>query len=325
MKLEVNLASLAMKNPFTVASGTFASGKEFAEIWQNSPELLEESLNRTLRPFSFDPKAPLSLLGAVTTKGVSLEPWLGNEGIRITETASGILNSIGLQNPGVEEFCSTDLSWLSTQKVPVVVNISGHTIDEYAAVIQRLEREKTIDAYEINISCPNVDCGGMSFGTDIAAAGDVTKACRKVTDRTLIVKLTPNVTDIAEIARACEANGADALSLINTVGGMAIEARSRTSVFDRKVAGLSGPAIKPIALYAVHRVSQAVRLPLIGMGGISKAEDVVEFLLAGASAVAIGSHNFTDPLAVLHLLAGFIRWCDGEGVRDVHELIGGLR
>ena len=319
VKLEVCLAGLKMKNPFTVASGTFASGREYAELWKNSLEVSAESF-----PFPFDADAPLSVLGALTTKGVSLKPWAGNDGIRITETASGMLNSIGLQNPGVEEFCSKDLPWLATQKTPIVVNVSGHSVEEYAEVIEHLECEATVSAYEVNISCPNVDKGGMSFGTSAEAAAEVTRACRMATKRMLIIKLTPNVTDITEIARACEANGADGLSLINTVAGMAIDIRSRKSVFNRKVAGLSGPAIKPLALYAVNRVYEAVSLPLIGMGGISSAEDVVEFMLAGATAVALGSHNFSDPLAVLHVLTEFIQWCEQAGVEDVNELIGGL-
>ncbi|MCL1847431.1 MAG: dihydroorotate dehydrogenase [Coriobacteriia bacterium] len=314
MKLEVNLAGLSLKNPFTVASGTFASGKEYADLWSN--------LDKRDRPLCH---ASLSLLGAITTKGVSLNPWPGNEGIRITETASGMLNSIGLQNPGVEEFCAKDLPWLATQDVPVIVNVAGHSTEEYVAVIQRLEQERTVSAFEINISCPNVDCGGISFGVDPKAASQVTQACRSATKRPLIIKLTPNVTDITTIARACEAAGADALSLINTVAGMAIDAKSRKPVFSRKVAGLSGPAIKPIALYAVHRVFNAVDIPLIGMGGIASAEDAVEFLLAGATAIALGSHNFTDPLAVPHILKDFMHWCEQEGIKDVSELIGGLQ
>ena len=320
MNLEVLLAGLRMKNPFTVASGAFASGREYAELWKSARHSSKEP---GLLPI--DPEKPLSLLGAVTTKGVSLDPWPGNDGIRITETASGMLNSIGLQNPGVEEFCAKDLPWLATQEVPVIVNVSGHSIDEYVAVIERLEGEVVPSAYEVNISCPNVDSGGMAFGTSAEAAADVTRACRSATKRPLIVKLSPNVTDITEIARACEAAGADALSLINTLTGMAIDAQARRPVFDRRVAGLSGPAIKPIALYAVNRVFMAVDIPLIGMGGITCAEDAVEFLLAGATAIALGSHNFTDPFAVPHILDAFIAWCDREGIKDVRELTGGLR
>jgi dihydroorotate dehydrogenase (NAD+) catalytic subunit len=236
-----------------------------------------------------------------------------------------MLNSIGLQNPGVEEFCAKELPWLAEQDVPVIVNVSGHSEGEYRRVIKRLEREAVVSAYEVNISCPNVDCGGMSFGTNARDAEAVTRACRKATTRPLVVKLTPNVTDITEIARACEAGGANALSLINTVAGMAVDVRARRPVFERVVAGLSGPAIKPVALYAIYRVHQAVGIPLIGMGGVSSVEDIVEFLLAGATAVAIGTQNFVDPLAAPHLLEGLRQWCADNGVHDVNELIGGLR
>jgi dihydroorotate dehydrogenase (NAD+) catalytic subunit len=329
-RLAVDLGGLEMKNPLTVASGTFAAGREYAALWRET--FGRETFGQTtLEREGFDQEAPgweakpLSLLGAVTTKGVSLEPWTGNPGIRIAESASGVLNSIGLQNPGVEAFCSGDLSWLAAQDVPIIVNVSGHSVDEYKRIIERLEQEKSVSAYELNISCPNVDCGGMSFGTQPARAEQVTRSCREASSRPLIVKLTPNVTDITEIARACEAGGADALSLINTVAGMAIDAHSGTAVFERKVAGLSGPAIKPIALYAVYQVFGAVALPLIGMGGIATTEDIVEFLLAGATAVAIGTQNFRDPLAAVHLLEGLADWCRDKGVSDVRELTGGLR
>jgi dihydroorotate dehydrogenase (NAD+) catalytic subunit len=311
VRLAVDLGGLAMRNPLTVASGTFAVGREYAEIWQAAGG---EGI----------PTPPLSVLGALTTKGVSAEPWPGNPGIRIAETPSGMLNSIGLQNPGVEDFCATELPWLAAQDVPVIVNVSGHSADEYRRVIERLEREAAVAAYEVNISCPNVDCGGMSFGTSAHEAERVTRACRDATARPLIIKLTPNVTDITEIARACEAGGATALSLINTVAGMAIDVRTRRPVFERAVAGLSGPAIRPIALYAVYRTHQAVALPLVGIGGIVSAEDIVAFLLAGATAVGIGTQNFVDPLAVPHLLDGLVRWCEDNGVRDVRELTGGL-
>lgn len=305
--MEVNLGGLALKNPFTVASGTFGSGREFAELWESSS------------------CGPLRVLGAVTTKGVSLEPWAGNTGIRIDETASGMLNSIGLQNPGVESFCSSDLAWLSTQDVPVIVNVSGHHEQEYAKVIERLEQENAVSAYEVNISCPNVDAGGMSFGTNPKAAAAVVAQCRKVTKRPLLVKLTPNVSDITEIARAVESAGADAISLINTVAGLAINSRTRSLVFERGVAGLSGPAIKPIALHAVYRVHKAVSIPLLGMGGIVCLEDVVEFMLAGASAVAIGTANFGNPCIAPQLITELEQWCQREGVHSPLELVGALR
>ena len=304
VNLQINLGGLAIKNPFTVASGTFGSGREYSELWGTTP---------------------LSTLGAVTTKGVSFEPWSGNSGVRIAETASGMLNSIGLQNPGVTAFCTNDLVWLATQDVPVIVNVSGHSAQEYAQVIQRLEQEHTVGAYEINISCPNVSAGGMSFGTNAVAAAAVVSGCRSVTKRPLIVKLTPNVTDITEIAHAVASAGADALSMINTVAGMAIDAKTRTKVFERGMAGLSGPAIKPIALHAVYRVHQAVALPIIGMGGISTINDVIEFLLAGASAVAVGTASFSDPFRVLQLLEELTDWCDANGIKDIKELIGAVR
>lgn len=310
MNLSINLGGLVMKNPLTVASGTFASGREYVEVWHETLGLKDASLSR---------------LGAVTTKGVSALPWQGNAGCRIAETASGMLNSIGLQNPGVEAFCEKDLAWLADQNVPVIVNVSGHSIKEYLAVIERLEHEQTVNAYELNISCPNVDCGGMAFGTQPSAAAEVTLACREATKRPIIVKLTPNVTDITEIARACESAGADALSLINTVAGLAIDIRRRSAVFERKVAGLSGPAIKPIALYAVYRVYKAVNIPLLGMGGISSAQDLIEFLLAGATATAIGTQNFVDPLACIHILEELEDWCRTEGVTNIQELTGGLQ
>ena len=305
VNLAVDMGGLALRNPITVASGTFGSGREYAELWENCG-------------------SSLAVLGALCTKGVSYEPWEGNSGTRITETAGGMLNSIGLQNPGVEYFCKNDLAWLATQDVPVIVNVSGHQSAEYAQVIERLEQEQGVAAYEVNISCPNVDRGGMSFGMDAQAAAEVTALCRQATKKPLIVKLTPNVTDITDIACAVEAAGADALSLINTVAGMAIDASKRTKVFERGVGGLSGPAIKPIALYAVHRVYKAVSIPLLGMGGISSATDVVEFLLAGATAVAIGTATFADPLRTPRLVQELERWCKIEGVSDIRELTGAL-
>jgi len=299
--LSVNLGGLQMRNPVTVASGTFGNGKQYAEFF---------SLDR---------------LGAITTKGVSLEPWIGNDNPRIAETASGMLNSIGLQNPGVETFISEDLSWLTNQDVPVIVNVSGHSASEYLAVIERLEAVETIAAYELNISCPNIDCGGMSFGTDHQAAFSVTQLCRQKTGRPLIVKLTPNVTDIGEIAKAVEAAGADAISLINTVLGMAIDSRRRKPVLARKVGGLSGPAIKPIALRMVYEVHRQVQIPLLGMGGICSAEDAIEFMLAGATAVAIGTANFTNPYSAPAVVDGLREYCAEQGISRITELTGALQ
>jgi dihydroorotate dehydrogenase (NAD+) catalytic subunit len=282
------------------ASGTFASGKEYADF------------------------VDLSRLGAVVTKGVSMKPWAGNASPRIAETASGMLNSIGLQNPGIEAFCSKDLPWLASQDVPVIVNVSGHSLAEYVAVAQRLDAESTVDALEINISCPNVDEGGMAFGTDCTAAADVTSAVRAVTSKTLIVKLSPNVTDVTEIARAVEAEGADAVSLINTLLGMAIDTDTWKPKLARAVGGLSGPAIKPVAVRMVWQVASAVSIPVVGMGGIMNAEDAVEFMLAGATAVAIGTANFVDPGATMRVVDGLEQYCRLRGLDRVSALTGAV-
>lgn len=302
LDLNVSLGAMQLRNPVMTASGTFASGREFADFID---------LNR---------------LGAVVTKGVSLEPWPGNASPRIAETASGMLNSIGLQNPGVDAFVTNDLAWLGVHapQTPVVVNVSGHTIAEYAAVIERLEREPGVAAYEVNISCPNVDAGGMAFGTDCSAAADVVSACRALTQRTLIVKLSPNVTDVAAVAKAVEAAGADAVSLINTLLGMAIDPHTRRPKLARIVGGLSGPAIKPVALRMVWQVASAVQIPVVGMGGIVTAEDAIEFLLAGAHAVAIGTGNFIDPTVTVRVLDGIAEYCRDQGVERVTDLIGAL-
>ncbi|TLM78300.1 MAG: dihydroorotate dehydrogenase, partial [Actinobacteria bacterium] len=268
----------------------------------------------------------LGRLGALVTKGVSLDLWEGNPSPRIAETASGMLNSIGLQNPGVEAFVERDLAWLAENapETPVIVNVSGHSVAEYAAVIERLEREPGVAGYEVNISCPNVDAGGMAFGTDRVSAAEVTAACRAATKRTLVVKLSPNVTDVVSIARSVEDAGADAVSLINTLLGMAIDARTRRPKLARVVGGLSGPAIKPVALRMVWQVAGAVGIPVVGMGGIMEAEDAVEFLLAGAAAVAVGTANFVDPRACERILNGLESYCRANGVGRMAELTGAL-
>lgn len=298
--LKVSLAGLELRNPVMTASGTFASGREFSDF------------------------VDLRHLGAVVTKGVSPLPWAGNESPRIAETASGMLNSIGLQNPGVEAFIERDLAWLREQDVPVVVNVSGHSVEEYVSVVERLEQAGGADAYEINISCPNVDEGGMAFGTACAPASRVTSAVRAVSRRPLILKLSPNVTDVTEIARAVESAGADAVSLINTVLGMAIDADTRRPKLARVVGGLSGPAIKPIALRMVWQVARAVDLPVVGVGGIMTGEDAVEFMLAGASAVQVGTANFVDPTATERVIAGIAEYCAKQGVAHARDLIGAL-
>ncbi|MGN0072437.1 MAG: dihydroorotate dehydrogenase [Coriobacteriales bacterium] len=299
-KLQVNLGGLSMANPVTTASGTFAAGREYSDFYA------------------------LNTLGAVTTKGVSREPWAGNDSPRIAETPSGMLNSIGLQNPGVEAFCAGPLKWLAQQDVPVIVNVSGHSLEEYVAVIERLESEPAVSAYEVNISCPNVDAGGMTFGTDPAQAAQVTRLCRAATKRPLIVKLTPNVTDVTLIAKHVEDAGADAVSLINTLLGMAVDARTRRPKLARVVGGLSGPAVKPVALRMVWQVHQAVQVPILGMGGIMTAEDAIEFMLCGATAVAVGTANFVNPSAGAQIAEGIGEYCRSNGVKDVNELIGAL-
>jgi len=301
--MRVNIGSLEMRNPVTVASGTFGSGKEYADF------------------------IDLSRLGAIVTKGVSAVSWTGNPGTRVYETAGGMLNSIGLQNPGVEEFCKNDLVWLKQHSpdLPIIVNVSGHSIADYVAVIERLEQESNISAYEVNISCPNVDVGGLAFGVNATESAAVTAACREITKRPLIMKLTPNVTDITEIAKACEAAGADGLSLINTLLGTSIDIHNRTFRFARKVAGLSGPAIKPVALRMVYAVSQAVDVPLIGMGGIASADDAIEFILAGATAVAVGTSNFVDPATTIKCIDGIESYCKRHEVGQVVDLVGAVK
>ena len=302
LDLSVRLGGLELRSPVVTASGTFASGREFADF------------------------VDLGRLGAIVTKGVSLVAWQGNASPRIAETASGMLNSIGLQNPGVEAFAASDLPWLAENapSTPVIVNVSGHTREEYARVIERLEREPAVAGYEVNISCPNVDAGGMAFGTDCASAAAVTRACRAATKRTLIVKLSPNVTDVVEVARSVESEGADAVSLINTLLGMAIDAETQRPKLARVVGGLSGPAIKPVALRMVWQVASALDVPIVGMGGIANGADAVEFMLAGATAVAVGTANFVDPTTTMRVADGIAEYCRRHGVTRARQLIGAL-
>lgn len=300
VNMAVNLGGLSMKNPVTTASGTFAAGCEYSDF------------------------VDVSALGAVTTKGVSLNGWEGNASPRIAEVPSGMLNSIGLQNPGVEHLKACELPWLAEVGATAIVNVSGHGFDEYVQVIEALE-DAPVDAYEVNISCPNVDAGGMTIGTHVESVEKVVGMCREATARPLIVKLTPNVTDIAEIARAAESAGADAISLINTLMGMAIDADRRCTLTSRPFAGFSGPAIKPVALRCVWQCHNAVKVPLLGMGGISNVTDAVEFMLAGATAVAVGTANFVKPQATIDVIDGIAEYCERHGVKDVNELIGALQ
>ena len=297
--LAVDLGGLSMKNPVTTASGTFAAGREYADF------------------------VHVASLGAVTTKGVSLNGWEGNAAPRIAETPSGMLNSIGLQNPGVAHLKAHELPWLADQGATTIVNVSGHSFDEYVQVIEALE-EAPVNAYEVNISCPNVDAGGMTMGCHVPSVEKVVSLCRAATKRPLIVKLTPNVTDITEIARAAEAAGADAISLINTLLGMAVDAKRRRPVLARVVGGFSGPAVKPVALRMVWQCHQAVKVPILGMGGIASGTDAVEFMLAGATAVAVGTSNFVNPTATVDVIDGIAAYCEEQGVKHVTDLIGAL-
>ncbi len=297
--MKVSLGGLAMKNPVTTASGTFAAGMEYAAF------------------------VDVARLGAVTTKGVSLNGWEGNATPRICETPSGMLNSIGLQNPGVAHLKEVELPWLESVGATVIVNVSGHSFDEYVQVIEALE-EAPVDAYEVNISCPNVDAGGMTMGCHVPSVERVVSLCRQATKRPLIVKLTPNVTDVTEIAKAAEAAGADAISLINTLLGMAVDARTRRPKLARVVGGLSGPAVKPVALRMVWECYRAVDVPILGMGGITNAEDAIEFMLCGAAAVAVGTANFMDPLSTMRIIDGIERYCDENRIDDINELRGAL-
>jgi dihydroorotate dehydrogenase (NAD+) catalytic subunit len=299
VNLAVNLGGLQMKNPVTTASGTFAAGQEYSDF------------------------VDVTTLGAVTTKGVSLNGWQGNAAPRIAEVPSGMLNSIGLQNPGVAHLKAHELPWLNQIGATTIVNVSGHSYDEYVQVIEALE-EAPVDAYEVNISCPNVDAGGMTMGCHVPSVEKVVSMCRAATKRPLIVKLTPNVTDVTEIARAAESAGADAISLINTLLGMAINAKTRKPVLSRVVGGFSGPAVKPVALRMVWECSRSVSVPILGMGGISNGTDAVEFMLAGATAVAVGTANFVNPTATVDVIDGIIDYCESAGVKDVNELIGAL-
>ena len=271
MNTKVNLAGVELKNPVMVASGTFGSGAEYSEF---------VDLNR---------------LGAVVTKGVASVPWPGNPAPRIAETASGMLNAIGLQNPGIDLFSKRDLPFLEKFDTKVIVNVCGHSTEEYLDVVERLADEPRVDMLEINISCPNVKEGGIAFGQDPKAVEAITKAVKAKAKQPIIMKLSPNVTDITVMAKAAEAGGADCLSLINTLTGMKIDIERQTFAIANKTGGLSGPAVKPVAVRMVYQVANAVKIPIIGMGGICTAEDAMEFILAGATAVSIGTANFTNP------------------------------
>lgn len=298
MNTKVNLAGVELKNPVMVASGTFGSGAEYSEF---------VDLNR---------------LGAVVTKGVASVPWPGNPAPRIAETASGMLNAIGLQNPGIDLFSKRDLPFLEKYDTKVIVNVCGHSTEEYLDVVERLADEPRVDMLEINISCPNVKEGGIAFGQDPKAVEAITKAVKAKAKQPIIMKLSPNVTDITVMAKAAEAGGADCLSLINTLTGMKIDIERQTFAIANKAGGLSGPAVKPVAVRMVYQVANAVKIPIIGMGGICTAEDAMEFILAGATAVSIGTANFTNPYTTVEVIDGIEAYMRRHGVEDINELIG---
>ena len=298
VSMEVNLGGLIMRNPVTDASGTFAAGREYNDF------------------------TDVSRMGAVTTKGVSLNGWPGNPAPRIAETPSGMLNSIGLQNPGVQVMIQKDLEWLAGIDVPVIVNVSGHSVEEYAQVIEALDNQPTVSAYEVNISCPNVDAGGMTFGTDPHMAQTVVSACRQKTRKPLIVKLTPNVTDVTEIARAAVEGGADAVSLINTLLGMRIDPVRRRPVIANTMGGFSGPAIFPVAVRMVYQVSRACRIPVIGCGGVATARDVIEMMMAGATAVEVGAANLVNPYASKEIVEALPAEMERLGIGRLRDIVG---
>lgn len=295
--MSVTIAGVTFKNPVLTASGTFGSGMEYAEF------------------------IDLSLLGGVVTKGVSNVPWPGNPAPRVAEVSAGMLNAIGLQNPGIDVFIERDLAFLKNIDTKVIVNVCGKSVEEYLEVVRRLQTE-AVDMLEINVSCPNVKEGAIAFGQNPDALYDITEKIKKEAAQPVIMKLTPNVTDITEMARAAEAGGADAVSLINTITGAKIDIERRQFVLANKTGGLSGPAVKPVAVRMVWQAAQAVSIPVIGMGGIATAEDAIEFMMAGASAVAVGAMNFHDPYTTVRVVRGMEEWCSSHGVEDVSSLTG---
>lgn len=301
-RIDVDLCGVHLDNPVIPASGTFGYGYEFADLYD------------------------IDVLGSLAFKTTTLNPRYGNPVPRIAETASGMLNAIGLQNPGVDKVIDEELPKLRNYfHKPIVANISGFSIDEYKEVAQRISKEDQIGFIEVNVSCPNVSGGGIHFGSDPALAKEVTKAVKEVSDKPVFIKLSPNVTDIVSIAKACEEGGADGISLINTLIGMRIDIRKRAPIIKNVTGGLSGPAIFPVALRMVYQVAHNVSIPVIGLGGISKAEDVVEMVLAGASAVEVGAANFTDPFICKKIIEELPGLLDSLGVRDIKEIIGGCK
>lgn len=297
----MSIAGVTLQNPVITASGTFGSGMEYAEF------------------------VDLNHLGAVTTKGVSLVPWEGNPVPRVTEVYGGMLNAIGLQNPGVEVFAERDLAFLEGYDTKVIVNVCGHTVDEYLGVVRRLQEESRVDMLEINVSCPNVREGGMAFGTDPHMLEKITRAVKKEARQPVIMKLTPNVTSISELARAAQEGGADAISLINTITGMKIDVERQRFVLANHIGGMSGPAIHPIAVRMVYEAADAVQIPVIGMGGVSTAEDALEMMLAGATAVAVGAANFHDPTVTQKIIDGIRAYAGRHRLASIREIIGAVQ
>ena len=300
MNMKVNLAGVELKNPVMTASGTFGSGAEYGEM------------------------VDLNGLGAVVTKGVANVPWPGNPTPRIAETYGGMINAIGLQNPGIEVFAKRDIPFLRQYDTKIIVNVCGRTTEDYVEVVERLGDEP-VDMLEINISCPNVKEGGIAFGQDPKAVEAITREVKKHANQPVIMKLSPNVTDITVMAKAAEAGGADVISLINTLTGMKIDINRRTFAVANKTGGLSGPAVKPVAVRMVYQAANAVKIPIIGMGGIMNAEDALEFILAGATAVSVGTANFINPSATAEIAAGIEEYMRRNHVDDINELIGAVR
>lgn len=300
MNTKVNLAGVELKNPVMTASGTFGSGAEYSEF------------------------VDLNELGAVVTKGVANVPWPGNPTPRIAETYGGMLNAIGLQNPGIDVFCKRDIPFLKQFDTKIIVNVCGKSTEDYCEVVERLADEP-VDLLEINISCPNVKEGGIAFGQNPKAVEAITKEVKKYAKQPVIMKLSPNVTDITEMARAAEAGGADILSLINTLTGMKIDINRRTFALANKTGGMSGPCVKPVAVRMVYQVAQTVNVPIIGMGGISNTEDALEFILAGATAVSIGTANFANPYATVETVKGIEEYLKKNQIDDINTLIGAVK
>lgn len=301
MNTKVTIAGVELKNPVMTASGTFGSGMEYAEF---------VDLNR---------------LGAVVTKGVANVPWPGNPTPRVAEVYGGMLNAIGLQNPGIDVFLERDIPFLKDYDTKVIVNVCGKTVEDYVEVVERLGEEPAVAMLEINVSCPNVKEGAIAFGQRADALYNITAELKKHAKQPIVMKLSPNVTDIGEMARAAEAAGADALSLINTITGMKIDIHRRTFAIANKTGGMSGPAIKPVAVRMVYQAAQAVKIPIIGMGGIANAEDAIEFILAGATAVSVGAMNFVDPYTTVKVVEGIEDYMRRYGIEDINELIGAVR